>query len=184
MRSGGATPAVTQSARPAPILSPLLIPATLFERVARYLWKMIGVENAKDSESKLRAQLKTMSISWTDVKSSFMAQLRAYFRGTLPRSYYNAEVPLLWWRDRLDDPEWYLIAVRHHNQCLFASFFDLIQFLAVKLFSIVPNSMADERTVSVFTWLNSRLRNAQGVGTLVEQTQIRQWHRHSKQVST
>ena len=59
---------------------------------------------------------------------------------------------------------------------------DNLQHLAVKLFSIVPNSMADERTVSVFTWLNSRLRSAQSVGTLVEQTQIRQWHRRANQV--
>ena len=57
------------------------------------------------------------------------------------------------------------------------------QHLASKLFSIVPNSMAEERTVSTFTWLNSRLRNNQSVETLVEQTQIRQWHRHGIKVS-
>ncbi|KII82918.1 hypothetical protein PLICRDRAFT_180918 [Plicaturopsis crispa FD-325 SS-3] len=38
--------------------------------------------------------------------------------------------------------------------------------------------MADERTVSSFTWMNGGLRNRQEVRTLVDMTQIRQWHRH------
>ncbi|KAG1793722.1 uncharacterized protein HD556DRAFT_1308549 [Suillus plorans] len=35
------------------------------------------------------------------------------------------------------------------------------QRLAVRIFSLVPNSMADERTGSTFTWLNSPLRSRQ-----------------------
>jgi len=42
--------------------------------------------------------------------------------------------------------------------------------------------MAEERTVSTFTWLNTRLRNNQSVETLVEQTQIRQWHHYGTKV--
>ena len=42
--------------------------------------------------------------------------------------------------------------------------------------------MAEEQTVSTFTWLNTRLRNNQSVETLVEQTQIRQWHCHGTKV--
>ena len=42
--------------------------------------------------------------------------------------------------------------------------------------------MAEERTISTITWLNSRLRTCQSVTTLVEQTQIRQWHRYNKEV--
>ncbi|KAF8580210.1 hypothetical protein K439DRAFT_1662869 [Ramaria rubella] len=48
--------------------------------------------------------------------------------------------------------------------------------LAIKLYSIVPNSMCDERTGSTFTWLNSALRNRQKVPTLVDMVQVRQWY--------
>ncbi|KAG2134814.1 hypothetical protein DEU56DRAFT_404574 [Suillus clintonianus] len=36
--------------------------------------------------------------------------------------------------------------------------------------------MADERTASTMTWLNSALRNRQKSTTLINQVQIRQWH--------
>ncbi|KAG8700103.1 hypothetical protein FRC09_006175, partial [Ceratobasidium sp. 395] len=52
----------------------------------------------------------------------------------------------------------------------------LAKYLARKLFSITPNSMADERTVSTFGWLNSALRSRQDVPTVVRQTQIRQFY--------
>lgn len=42
------------------------------------------------------------------------------------------------------------------------------------VFDVMPNSMAEERTVSTFTWLNSALRAKQKVETLVRWTQIRQ----------
>lgn len=38
--------------------------------------------------------------------------------------------------------------------------------------------MADERTASTFTWLNSHLRSSQKAATLVRMTQIRQWYLH------
>ncbi|KZP06363.1 hypothetical protein FIBSPDRAFT_940040 [Athelia psychrophila] len=44
-----------------------------------------------------------------------------------------------------------------------------------KLYSIKPNSMPEERVVSVFTRMNSGPRNAQEVRTLVDMTQIRQY---------
>lgn len=51
-----------------------------------------------------------------------------------------------------------------------------MQMLAIKLYSIAVNSMAEERTVSTFTWFNSRLRNNQEVQTLVDMIQVRQWY--------
>jgi hypothetical protein len=51
-----------------------------------------------------------------------------------------------------------------------------LKFFAVKIFSITVNSMADERTASTITWLNSALRNRQKSTTLINQVQIRQWH--------
>ena len=51
-----------------------------------------------------------------------------------------------------------------------------MKFFAVKIFSITVNSMADERTASTITWLNSALRNRQKSVTLINQVQIRQWY--------
>ncbi|KAG1902034.1 uncharacterized protein F5891DRAFT_1027095 [Suillus fuscotomentosus] len=48
--------------------------------------------------------------------------------------------------------------------------------IAQKIFSVKPNDMPEERTMSVFTRMNSVLRNCQQVQTLVDITQIRQWH--------
>jgi hypothetical protein len=36
--------------------------------------------------------------------------------------------------------------------------------------------MADERTMSTFTWFNSPLRSKQDLTTLVNMTQVRQWY--------
>ncbi|KAH9921065.1 hypothetical protein B0H21DRAFT_767143 [Amylocystis lapponica] len=48
--------------------------------------------------------------------------------------------------------------------------------LAIKLYSVAINSMADERTASNFTWFNSAVRNRQEVKTLVDMIQVRQWY--------
>ena len=42
--------------------------------------------------------------------------------------------------------------------------------------------MLEERTMSVFTRMNSTARNRQQVRTLVDMTQIRQWHTYDPTV--
>ena len=54
--------------------------------------------------------------------------------------------------------------------------------MAIKLFSVMPSSMADERTMSTFTWLNSALRNRQLVETVVDMAQVREWYRKEREV--
>ena len=54
--------------------------------------------------------------------------------------------------------------------------------MAIALFSIVPNSMADEQTVSTFTWLNSHLCNRQKVDMLVRTVLIRKWYKYKPSV--
>ncbi|KAG2060034.1 hypothetical protein BDR06DRAFT_1003087 [Suillus hirtellus] len=54
--------------------------------------------------------------------------------------------------------------------------------LAVQIFVLVSNSMADERTGSTFTWLNSPLCSQQQVKTLVRTVQIRSWYKHDPSV--
>ncbi|EKM60483.1 uncharacterized protein PHACADRAFT_23796 [Phanerochaete carnosa HHB-10118-sp] len=51
------------------------------------------------------------------------------------------------------------------------------------LFLMVPNSMANERTGSTFTWLNGHLRNCLKVPTLVCMMQVRQWIQYEPAVS-
>ncbi|KAF8123043.1 hypothetical protein EV363DRAFT_1101473, partial [Boletus edulis] len=51
-----------------------------------------------------------------------------------------------------------------------------------KLFSIKPNSMPEERTMSVFTRMNSTACNRQQVQALVDMTQIQQWHMYDPEV--
>ncbi|KIK77649.1 hypothetical protein PAXRUDRAFT_108355, partial [Paxillus rubicundulus Ve08.2h10] len=48
--------------------------------------------------------------------------------------------------------------------------------IAEKLFSIKPNLMPEEQTMSVFTRMNSATRNCQQVHALINMTQIQQWH--------
>lgn len=50
------------------------------------------------------------------------------------------------------------------------------QCIATVIFSTTPNSMAEERTVSVISSINSAKRNRQHVATIVNQTQIRQFY--------
>ncbi|KAG9083595.1 hypothetical protein FRC06_004466 [Ceratobasidium sp. 370] len=49
----------------------------------------------------------------------------------------------------------------------------VLSYLAIKLYSIVPNSMAEERTVSNFTKLNSPDRGRQKASTIVYMTQVK-----------
>jgi hypothetical protein len=58
------------------------------------------------------------------------------------------------------------------------------QSIAIKMYSIVPNSMSEERTMSNLTLVNSALRSRQGVQTMVDQVQIRQYYRTKNPVST
>jgi hypothetical protein len=48
--------------------------------------------------------------------------------------------------------------------------------LAIKIYSILVNSMPDERTGSRMTWLNSPLRSQQDIWTLSNMIQVGQWY--------
>ncbi|KAI8990589.1 ribonuclease H-like domain-containing protein [Trametes punicea] len=48
--------------------------------------------------------------------------------------------------------------------------------LAIKIFSVVPHSMADERLMSVITWLNGPRRAAQQVHTVANHVKIHQFY--------
>jgi hypothetical protein len=44
--------------------------------------------------------------------------------------------------------------------------------------------MADERTASVITWMNSALRSRMKASTIIRQVQIRQWYLMDPQVGS
>ncbi|KIJ56071.1 hypothetical protein M422DRAFT_239273 [Sphaerobolus stellatus SS14] len=67
--------------------------------------------------------------------------------------------PLEWWKDLQEHPNARALTM-----------------LAIKIFSIFPNSMADERTASTMTWFNSAVRNRQDVSNLINMVQIRQYY--------
>ena len=48
-----------------------------------------------------------------------------------------------------------------------------MQAIAVKIFSLMPTSMVDERAMSVVTWINSPKRNRQDVATVSNHLAIR-----------
>ncbi|KAF8487250.1 hypothetical protein DFH94DRAFT_621639 [Russula ochroleuca] len=94
------------------------------------------------------------------VVSDFCQQLLAFSRQewpfTDPITHGNA---LTWWES----------LEQHPHACVLA-------MLAIKIFSVLVNSMPDERTGSKITWFNSPLRANQDVSTLVNMIQIGQWY--------
>lgn len=59
----------------------------------------------------------------------------------------------------------------------------LHQSIGKKPYSVKRNSMPEERTVSVFTRMNTAQQNAQEVRTLIDMTQIRQHVMYNYKVS-
>jgi hypothetical protein len=58
----------------------------------------------------------------------------------------------------------------------------VIQLVVIILFSTTPNSMADERTVSVVTSINTPHANNQLVATIADQVQIKQWYVYDEEM--
>ncbi|KAF8581806.1 hypothetical protein K439DRAFT_1513241 [Ramaria rubella] len=121
-----------------------------YKQVKEYLKKVMQEE----LRAGYRPFLKQLGVKKAVEK--FCAQLMAYSRREWP---FNAELQssniVGWWRTLSENPE-----------------ADVLSFLAIKLYSICPNSMADERTASTFTWLNSAVRNRQLVKNIVNMVHI------------
>ncbi|KAG1823727.1 uncharacterized protein BJ212DRAFT_1574327 [Suillus subaureus] len=94
-----------------------------------------------------------------------MHSMKAYFRAEDPfnRKMRSNESPRDCWLALLKSGD---------------EFADVLPIIAIKMFSAVPISMADERTMSTITWLNSPRRANQNLETLQNHIKIRQWHRY------
>ncbi|KAH9916556.1 hypothetical protein B0H21DRAFT_770539 [Amylocystis lapponica] len=135
----------------------------IFKRVGDYL----GAVLAAEVEHGAHPSLNVPEDCKAAVKKNFQLQFRAYAMGHYPFSLPLGEnqTMLSWWTHLQYAPQAEILAI-----------------LAVKLYSVVPNSMADERTASTFTWINSPSRNRQLLETMVSQTQIRQYYRSMPKV--
>ncbi|KAJ7608836.1 ribonuclease H-like domain-containing protein [Mycena polygramma] len=95
-----------------------------------------------------------------DTVKEFRRQLESFWRNEWP---FNQAIPdsnsLAWWKSLAQHPQARVLAI-----------------LAIKIFSILVNSMPDERTNSRLTWFNSALRGNQNAETLVNMIQIGQWY--------
>ncbi|KAG2744426.1 hypothetical protein P692DRAFT_201775846 [Suillus brevipes Sb2] len=133
-----------------------------YHHVKEFLKPMLRtmVEHDKVDELKDPISLLVHEIGAAGVVDEFRRQLEAYFHNEWP---FNAPLQdgntLVWWNMLLPHP---------HARVLAA--------LAVKIFSVLINSMPDERTGSKLTWLNSAIRGNQNAQTLVDMIQIGQWY--------
>ncbi|KAA1479812.1 hypothetical protein DENSPDRAFT_789582 [Dentipellis sp. KUC8613] len=87
-------------------------------------------------------------------------QVEAFWRKEYPfNESAKDKTALEWWSSLIIHPKARVLAM-----------------LATKIFSILVNSMPDERTGSTFTWLNSALCGSQHGRTVVDMVQISQWY--------
>ncbi|KAF7985089.1 hypothetical protein HWV62_8971 [Athelia sp. TMB] len=97
------------------------------------------------------------NLQLADIVEGLKQQLPAFWQGEWPFNQPSIEGgdPLVWWT-----------GLRFHPQGR------VMAFLAIKLFSMLVNSMPDERTNSTFTWFNSPLRGSQNMRTLSDMIQV------------
>ncbi|KAJ7496082.1 ribonuclease H-like domain-containing protein [Mycena galericulata] len=126
--------------------------AKTFISVGKYLFDQGAVEVEHGIDPHLIAFKKKKKA----FAAKFKAEFTAYAQGAFP---FNTPLgtmrPLDWWR-KLEGTE--------HGGIL-------------AMYSAVPHSMADERTVSVLTWMDPALRNLQKVNTVFAFAQVRGWYR-------
>ncbi|KXN87127.1 hypothetical protein AN958_09181 [Leucoagaricus sp. SymC.cos] len=150
-------PATGQRLRPSPEMS---YPAA-FRRVKDFLKDMLRslCDWAKEHPNELHDSLFRQSPS--ELSRALQSQLTAFWHGEYPFSVpmMSDSDPMAWWGSMLRIP---------HAQVL--------AFLATRIFSLLVNSMPDERTNSHVTWFNSPLRGSQNARTLADMVKIGQWH--------
>ncbi|KAE9389124.1 hypothetical protein BT96DRAFT_1025171 [Gymnopus androsaceus JB14] len=162
-------PGITQASVSAPLErsgSRMEFPKA-YQRLKELLKSMLqALLNLPENKSPERLETLFGERSKIQIVNRFKTQLEDFWYGRRPfneplRDYTSLE----WWRRLQRDSNASIIAV-----------------LAIKIFSILVNSMMDERTNSNLTWFNSALRGNQTVETLIDMIQIGQWYRkHNSQ---
>jgi hypothetical protein len=132
----------------------------VFKRVADYLQTMLQNTLQEAVEDPAHAPPAIKDMCPGEAAKQCFSQLQAYWCRDYPFHRVPAEEgdSLVWWQ----------------NVEQFASA-KILAMLAIKLFSITVNSMADERTNSTLTWFNSPLRGRQDVQTIRDMLQVGQY---------
>ncbi|KAF7350324.1 hypothetical protein MVEN_01336900 [Mycena venus] len=131
--------------------------AKTFFTVAEYLYQL-GITEVEHGADPVLVAFKKKKRVFAD---KFKSQFTAYAQGAFP---FNTPIadrhPIHWWK---------VLEGSEHG--------GIVASLALKLYSAIPHSMADERTMSVITWQNPALRNLEKVNTIISFAQIRGWYR-------
>ncbi|KAJ3510647.1 hypothetical protein NLJ89_g4557 [Agrocybe chaxingu] len=132
-----------------------------FLQVGNYLFHLLAIEIQKGTDPFLTA--------WKDKARqfdvAFRAQFTAYAQGAYPFTtpLHFGENPYNWWQAFVGTSNGGILAA-----------------IAVKLYAAVPHSMADERTMSSITLLNTAQRNRQQVPTVIAMAQINGYYKGEK----
>ncbi|RDB28214.1 hypothetical protein Hypma_001371 [Hypsizygus marmoreus] len=137
-----------------------------YEKVKEYLKKVLRgmFEQMKKHPEEANGEPVLMKLGEAGAARELKHQLLAYWRWEWPFKTEESAAavpdnPLTWWQGFEQHPHARVLAL-----------------LAIKLFSILVNSMPDERTNSTITWFNSPLRGNQTAQTLVDMIQVGQWY--------
>ncbi|EIN10004.1 hypothetical protein PUNSTDRAFT_133774 [Punctularia strigosozonata HHB-11173 SS5] len=144
----------------------------MLDRVGNALMRMLQHEygpaasltNAEEMKELMKIRNPELAhLSARDAVAALHAELVLYAKKRDPfdRQFKSTDTPLRWWK-----------AVRKDESA------KVLGVLATKLFSVVPNSMADERTMSQVDYLHTARRNRADLTSLKDQIQIRQWHKY------
>jgi hypothetical protein len=113
-------------------------------------------------------------ISPHDVVTQLKAQFKMYAEGKWPfnRLFDDNAEPMSWWQNLSQHANVQILAVCTISDLLIVSCSSFaVKYLVIKLFSMMPNSMADKRTASTISWFNSLFnspyQSSQKLSTLV-----------------
>ncbi|KAF9539892.1 hypothetical protein CPC08DRAFT_651083, partial [Agrocybe pediades] len=143
-----------------------------YERLRKYLASLFVpiLERVQKSSDPSIGHPVVREMGVVQAAAKFKQEVEQFWNGEYPFRVIDAETirdPLAWWRD-----------LANYNGA------KLLSIVAIKIFSILVNSMPDERTNSTITWFNSPIRGNQSAGTLIDMIQIGQWYGKHDPVSS
>ncbi len=120
-----------------------------YERVKKFLkdhLRAINEQMQTHPEASVSSLFRNFNLTPANAAREFKTQVKAYWRGDYPFKHpFKGDDPLEWWNE---------LAFNPNSRVLGSAFFfstkimpyQMDQFLAIRLFSILVNYMPDERT--------------------------------------
>ncbi|KAJ8089205.1 hypothetical protein PM082_014453 [Marasmius tenuissimus] len=132
----------------------------VFVRVLNYLHDYVALPEVKNGDNLLFTQYREYG---TQFSTRLKHECVAYARRRFPYDGIfdiNSTSPQEWWsRVQAAEPE------------------EILPAVALKIYALRPNSMAEERTVSNFTWITPPVRNRMSIATMSDMTTVRQYYK-------